>query len=148
MHRSPMTQAGFTMIELVLVILVLGIMSAVVAPRFFNFTEYEDHAAYNEVAGAVRYAQKLAVASGCEVQVDLSGGGYALQQHSTDCTTGVFATISDHPVTFGSFSGVSLSSAPISFIFDAMGRSSSGATVSVGSTSFTVVAESGYVDAQ
>ena len=61
-------QRGFTLVELVVIILLLGIVSAVAVPKFFNLSDYRTHAVYNEVAGAVRYAQKLAVASGCEVQ--------------------------------------------------------------------------------
>jgi len=141
-------QTGFTLVELVVVILLLGILAAFVAPKFFNLSEYRTRAAYDEVAGAVRYAQKLAVASGCEVQVDLSGNSYALQQHSTDCTSGAFATITNHPVTSNSISGMSISSTPSSFIFDAMGRSSSVVAVTVGTESFNVIAETGYVDAQ
>ncbi len=141
-------QAGFTMIELVVLILLLGILSVFVLPRFVDFDSFRTRAAYDEVAGAVRYAQKLAVASGCEVQVVISGGSYALQQHSTDCTSGAFSTIVNHPITSNNVSGVSLSSSPNSFIFDAMGRSSSNVTINVGSESLTVIAETGYVDAQ
>ena len=142
-----MRAKGFTLIELVVVILLLGILAAVAVPKFFNLDDYQERAAYDEVAGAVRYAQKLAVASGCEVQVDLSGNSYALQQYSTDCTTGSFATIVNHPVTSNSFTDVTITSAPSSFIFDAMGRTPNPVTVTVGGYSFNVIAETGSVDA-
>ncbi|MCW8859459.1 MAG: prepilin-type N-terminal cleavage/methylation domain-containing protein [Deltaproteobacteria bacterium] len=139
---------GFTLVELVVVILLLGVLAAVATPKFFNLDDYRTRAAYDEVAGALRYAQKLAVASGCEVQVILSGNSYTLQQHSTDCASGTFSTITNHPVTSNTISGVSISSTPGSFIFDAMGRSSSAVTVNIGSSSFNLIAETGYVDAQ
>lgn len=142
-----MRSEGFTLIELVVILLVLGILAAVALPKFFNLSDYQERVAYDEVAGAVRYAQKLAVASGCDVQVDQSGNSYALQQHSTDCTTGPFATILNHPVTSNSVSDVTLTSSPSSFVFNAMGRSSSAVTISVGAETMTVVAETGYVDA-
>ena len=149
MKRSGFGQKGFTLIELVIVILLLGVMAAVVVPKFFNLDDYRTRAAYDEVAGAVRYAQKLAVASGCEVQVQVSGNSYALQQHSTNCSAGAFVTISDHPVTSNNFSGITLASTAGDFIFDGMGRSSSSTTVNLngGSKSFLVIAETGYVDA-
>ena len=139
---------GFTLIELVVIMLLIGILAAFAIPKFFNLSDYRTRAAYDEVAGAVRYAQKLAVASGCEVQVSISGNSYALQQHSTDCTSGAFTTISNHPITSNTISGVSLTSIPGSFIFDAMGRSSGVVTVNIDSDSFTVIAETGTVDAQ
>lgn len=140
-------QQGFTIVELVVVIVLLGIISVTVLPRFFDIGGYRDRAAYDELASAIRYAQKLAVASGCEVQVALAGNSYALQQHATDCTTGSFVDISNHPVTTGTFPNVGLSSSTSSFIFNAMGRSSQLVTVGVGGRTISVVAETGYVDA-
>ncbi|MDA3903081.1 MAG: prepilin-type N-terminal cleavage/methylation domain-containing protein [Desulfuromusa sp.] len=150
MARITKYKNGFTLIELVVILLLLGILAAVALPKFFNVSDYQNRATYDEVAGAVRYAQKLAVASGCEVRVDLSGNSYALQQHSTDCTTGSFATISGHPITSNNFSNVTLTSVPSIFNFDAMGRSNSDVSVNIdgGSLSFDVIAETGYVDAQ
>lgn len=144
-----MRSDGFTLIELVVIIVLLGILTAVALPKFFNLSAYQERAAYDEVAGAVRYAQKLAVASGCDVQVNISTNSYALQQHSTNCTAGAFATITNHPITSNIISGVNLVSTPNSFIFNAMGRSDSDVSVAIngGSLSFDVIAETGYVDA-
>ena len=145
-------QAGFTLVELVVIMLVLGILSAYVAPKFFSLDDYRSRAAYDELAGALRYAQKLAVATGCEVQVAVAGNNYALQQHSTDCTTGVFATIVNHPVTTNNLEGVTLSSTTTPFIFNALGSCSASPTIEVkvaGVTTHTinVVQETGFVDA-
>jgi len=143
---------GFSLVELVVIILLLGVLSATVLPKFFDLDDYRTRAAYDEVAGALRYAQKLAVASGCAVQVTIAGNTYALQQYDTTCTTGVFATISGHPVTSNSLEGIGLIATPGSFIFDAFGACSVAATIDVqvdGATthSINVVQETGYVDA-
>ncbi len=139
-------QLGFTVIELVVVIVLLGILAAFALPRFFDVDSFRTRADYDEIAGAVRYAQKLAVASGCDVQVQITSGGYALQQHATNCTTGAFTNISGHPITNAPISGVSLPTRTLEF--DAMGRCTSGAgTFSIGGENITVVAETGYVDA-
>ena len=139
---------GFTLVELVLVILLLSIISAIAIPKFFSTNDYQVRAAYDETVNAVRYAQKLAVASGCDVQVQLTTSGYALQQRASSCNSGDFVNISaQHPFSTTSFADVTISSPSSSFIFDTMGRSSSSVTVTIGSYSFSIVSETGYVDA-
>lgn len=130
-----------------MVILLLGILAAVAVPRFFDIDAFRTRAAYDEVAGALRYAQKLAVASGCKVQFAVSGNSYSLRQPTPACNSVSYADIAGHPVS-GNSVAVGLSSAPASFVFDPMGRCSSAATITVGGTeTITVVAETGYVDA-
>lgn len=140
-------ETGFSLVELIVVILLLGILAAFAVPHFVDLSSFRTRTAYDEVAGAVRYAQKLAVASGCKVQFAVSGNSYFLRQPSPDCTSASYADISGHPVS-GNSIAVGLSSSPTSFVFDPLGRSSSAATITVGGTeTITVIAETGYVDA-
>lgn len=151
-----MKSYGFTLIELVVIILTLGILAVYAIPRVFDLDSYRTRAAYDEVAGAVRYAQKLAVASGCEVQVVISANGYALQQRPGPVVAGsncpdptvAFADILDHPVTNNNLAPVALAPAPQSLIFNAMGRSDTDTAITVGGSEvITIIAETGYVDA-
>ncbi len=135
---------GFTLVELVVVILLLSVLSVVSFSLFLDGSTYRDRAAYDEVLNAVRYAQKLAVATGCEVQVKLTAAGYDLQQHANSCSAGNFVTISNqHPFNAANFPAVKIE--PVTtFLFDAMGRSSAAVAVTVGTYKFSVVAETGY----
>jgi len=143
---------GFTLIELVVTMVLIGILAAVALPRFFDATAFHSRGFYDEVIQAARYGQKLAVASGCDVELSISGGSFALYQRADSCTSGAFTRAVLRPAGSDAFSamapsGVSLSATASSIVFDSLGRATSGGvTVSVDERSFTIVGESGYVD--
>lgn len=64
MQRTPKEnimkkQSGFTLIELVLVIIVLGILSATAMPRFVNLSDDAKNATYASARGAMQEAVNL-----------------------------------------------------------------------------------------
>ncbi len=67
------SKSGFTLVELVIVIVVLGILSAVAIPRFFDFTGDAKQAAVKGALGGVRSA----IANSYAHSVTPSGGGSA-----------------------------------------------------------------------
>lgn len=78
------TQRGFTLVELILVMTVIGILAAVAGPRFFSREVFDERVYFEGALAAVRYAQKVAVASGCPVRVELDSAGYRLV-HDAAC---------------------------------------------------------------
>lgn len=54
-------ESGFTLLELALVIVLIGILSVTVIPKFFSERGYEDHAVKNNVISFLRLVQTQAM---------------------------------------------------------------------------------------
>ena len=133
----PSRTSGFTLIELIMVIVVLGALSIFVAPRFSSKTSFDTLSFHQELKTAIRFAHKLSIASGCEVQVVLTANSYSLFYPNTSCNPpDAFGTNPvNHPVQSGAYTGSSPSSVTISsfgnFFFTASGAPSSSGTITI-----------------
>ena len=148
-------QRAFTLIELILVIVLLGTLSAVAGPRFFDNGAFEERRYSDELAAALRYAQKVAVASGCPVRIDIAATSYALNQQPVSAghcnsASGTF----DVPVmlpTGEHMQGVAPPSVTVSpsrsIVFDGLGRTdlTTDQSFAVGSRNILVRSDSGLV---
>jgi len=143
---------GFTLVELIVIMVLIGVLAAVAIPRMFDATAFRSRGFYDEVVNAARYGQKLAVASGCDVELRIVGGGYALFQRDGGCIAGNFNLPVPNLDGSGPFAGaappgVNLNAPGSPIVFDSEGRATpGGVTVTVGERNFTIAGESGYVD--
>lgn len=69
---------GFTMVEMVLVIVIAGILSAVAMARFVDSGHFDAPAYAGKVRSLLRYGQKLAVAQNRPVYASVSANAVAL----------------------------------------------------------------------
>jgi MSHA pilin protein MshC len=75
---APARSGGFTMVELIVVLILTGILGAIGVGRFFSRTGYDAASFAEEGRTMLRYAQKLAVAQNRRVYVQGSLEGVAL----------------------------------------------------------------------
>ena len=62
-------QKGFTLVELVMLIVILSILSATALPKFFSKNSFAERAFFDDTLNAVRYATK----TGCSNELWCSG---------------------------------------------------------------------------
>lgn len=60
--RGKTYHAGFTMIELITVMVIVGIMGAAIIPRFFDRNSFDSRGFYDQTISTLRFAQKIAIA--------------------------------------------------------------------------------------
>lgn len=149
---------GFTLIELIMVIVMLGILAAYAVPRMFDSTAFNARGFHDETLAYLRYAQKTAVAQRRTVCVTFTSSSLTLAIASaaatTTCATAGTLTgpkgDSGSTITLSANGGVTYSSLPTSFNFDGLGQPinpATGQTLQVlgASNSITVEAGTGYV---
>ena len=88
--------SGFSLIELIAVIILLGILGVVALGRFTGGDAFAARGFFDDTVGAVRFAQKLAISSGCQVRVITTASSYQLRQSST-CIAGDFSGMVANP---------------------------------------------------
>ncbi len=153
--RSTQACSGFTLTELVTVLVILGVLSAFTAPRFFDQSVFQEFGFYEDLVASLRYGQKIAVGSGCPVQVSINASGYTLAQQTvlgnrcdtSDTSWAVTVLLPDGQAAAGTApSGVTLSPV-VTYQYDGLGTTNLGSdqTINIGSRNLVVQAQSGYV---
>ncbi len=117
-------QAGFTMVELIIVIVLLGILSVSVLPRLSGSNEFRTVQLRDEVTAALRFAQKTAVSHRRRVCVNVVDNVLSLQIAETHLDSSICnlpLAIPGGSSTVG-VSGVNLSVTPATLIIQPSGQ--------------------------
>jgi MSHA pilin protein MshC len=78
-----MCARGFTLVELITSLLIVGLLGAIAVPRFFETPPYAARGFADEVTDALRYSQLIARSSRCSVRFVVGvAGGYSSVQRS------------------------------------------------------------------
>ena len=142
-------ERGFTLVELILVMVIAGILAAVAVPRMVGRTSFDTRGFADQLSATVRFAQKLAVSQRRDVSVRLTAGDATLC-YDAACATLAPGPGGEKPYTITAPDQVAIASPLAVLTFDRGGRPNLAAQLAIqvtGSNTHTirVEQETGYV---
>lgn len=149
--------AGYTLIELISVLVVIGVMAAYAVPRLADPGGFQSRGFYDRAQGFIAYAQKLAIAqrrSPPTAPIYVVVGTTSIKLcNDAGCASPVLDASNGGAQVLNAPTGVTLSPA-VTFSFDGSGAASATTVIRVNSTAIgdsalnrliTVEAATGYV---
>lgn len=146
-HKTVRSNAGFTLIELVLVVVLVGILSAVVAPQL-TMSGIDGRNFFDRTFNSIRFAQKLAMAQRRPTYVCIGSNSVAV-----GFATGCAAAANDPGGGTIDFNNSAVSMSALEFSFDAQGQVAAQHDITVNvdngdSYKLRVESNTGYVHVQ
>ena len=150
MGRTGARARGFTLIELIMVMVMLGVLAVFAAPRIFNSDDFYARGFHDETLGLLRYAQKTAIAQRRMVCVVLADTGVTMTIDTNTPPDGNCDATLPPPNTPRPRTGLTVSPAlsvtPLQFTPLGSTNQTSNVTIAIAnSTGITIEAATGYV---
>jgi MSHA pilin protein MshC len=147
---------GFTIIELVSVIVITGIVAAIAAPRFVGMDAFEARGSYGTLSSTLRYAQKTAIAQRTTVYANINTSTRVVcLGYTSNCSTAVLDPSTQAAYSKTLSSKVTITASTSTIGFDGLGRPVPNATATFtiqnavvageSTRTITVEADTGYV---
>jgi MSHA pilin protein MshC len=155
--RKPGTaqiERGFTLVELIVTMIVIGILAVTMMPRFANTAVFRERRFYDATLAILRYAQKSAVAQRRIVCVTFAANSSITLTIDTNfndggaCQTPLTGPAGGAPHTLAPTADVTFTAVPANFTFLPSGAASADRVMTVSgmpATPITVVAATGNV---
>lgn len=148
-----MKNSGFTMIELIVVMLLIGILAVAAIPRIFDTADFDNRRYSDEVMSALQYGRKAAIASRRNVCAAFTANSVTMTIAGTpgvaqSCNLNLAGPNGTTPFIVTAPGTTTFAAVPANFFFNALGSPSVGTqTIQVAGTpvAITVEQESGYV---
>ena len=146
-------QLGFTLIELIMVIVILGVLAVFAAPRIFDNSDFAGRGLHDETMALLRYGQKSAIAQRRTVCVAVNGTGITMTMFVANpapatCTAATAAQAPPLTPPFAPKGGTGLAGPASPFQFTPLGSTDQAAAVIItvaNSTPITVEPGTGYI---
>lgn len=150
MPKIAQQQSGFTLIELVVILIVIGILAVTVLPRFFDQNDFYARGFYDETLSVLRYGQKTAVAQRRQVCATFSATNVSLRIATSfggSCDKDVTGPSGNTPHQASARGTVQYVAVPAALAFNPDGSASAGASIQVAGLPnvITVIKETGHV---
>ncbi len=153
-HQSGRLR-GFTLVELVMVMVVGAVLAVFAAPRMLGIADFNARGFHDETTALLRYAQKAAIAQRRAVCVVFGGAGAVLRidadrdaaTGASGCEADLTGPRGDTPGSITARGAVQYVGTPAPVVFDGLGTPAAAVTIQVSGASRQVTVEgtTGYV---
>jgi MSHA pilin protein MshC len=138
-------EEGFTLVELIVTMIIIGIMAAVIMPRFASQSDFEAKGFHDETIAMLRWAQKSAVAQRRAVCAAFNANGVALSIATVAGDASACDGVLMLPNTPHGGSGLTSSIGSLRFLASGATNQASNQTVTIAAQVITIEADTGYV---